>query len=593
MRTPLRPLARVLEARDQGENPDQIEAEERAKRNLAVQSRMRRRAEVRLVVLGMMFFVAFATVGFRMAVLAGSEPSEPHSSGSIPKIANQRADIVDRNGQILATNLATTALYAQPPQMVDPVAAGKGLAGIFPDLDEADLLKKFTGKRKFLWIKKKLSPEQQQLVHDLGQPGLLFGPREMRLYPNGRLAAHILGGASFGKEGVNAAELIGVAGVEKFFDTRLRDPAQAAKPLQLSIDMTAQATMRRVLQGGVKLMNAKGAAAILMDVRTGEILSMTSLPDFDPNDRPANPKSKDASANPLFNRAAQGIYELGSTFKLFTAATVLEKNLVTENTMVDTRGPLKWGKFTIRDYHDYGKELSVMDVIVHSSNIGTARLALQAGAGAQQEMLEKLGFFDALPLELTEAKHARPLLPKRWSELSTMTVSYGHGIAATPLHLATAYASVTNGGLRVRPTLIKQEGAASLGERVVREQTSATLRKMLRQVVVRGTASYGEVAGYDVGGKTGSADKPDPKGGYYKNRVISTFASVFPASNPKYVLIVTLDEPSIETFGEIRRTAGWTAVPVAAELITRLMPILGEAPDIASVRAIQYTSSGN
>lgn len=593
MRTPLRPLARVLEARDHGENPDHIEAEERAKRNMAVQAKMRRRSESRLVVLGLVFFAAFATVGFRMAALAGSDPAEPRSAGSIPQIANQRADIVDRNGHVLATNLATTALYAQPPQMVDPVAAAKGLASIFTDLDESDLLKKFTGKRKFLWIKKKLSPEQQQLVHDLGQPGLLFGPREMRLYPNGPLAAHILGGASFGNEGVNAAELIGVAGIEKYYDTRLRDPAQVAQPLQLSIDLTAQATMRRVLQGGVKLMHAKGAAAILMDVHTGEIVSMTSLPDFDPNDRPANPKSKDASTNPLFNRAAQGIYELGSTFKLFTAATVLEKKLANENTMVDTRGPLKWGKFTIRDFHDYGKQLSLMDVIVHSSNIGTARLALQAGAGAQQEILEKLGFFDSLPVQISEARHARPLLPKRWSEISTMTVSYGHGIAATPLHLAAAYATITNGGLRVRPTLIKQDGTAKPGERVLSEQTSATLRKMLRQVVVRGTASYGEVKGYEVGGKTGSADKPDPKGGYYKNRVIATFASVFPASNPKYVLIVTLDEPSIKTFGKIRRTAGWTAVPVAAELIARLMPVLGEAPDIASVRAIQYTSAGN
>lgn len=593
MRTPLRPLARVLEARDQGQNPDHIEAEERAKRNLATQVGMRRRAESRLLVLGLAFFVAFATVGSRMATLAGSKPVEPRSASSIPLIANQRADILDRNGEVLATNLATTALYAQPPLMVDPLTAAKGLVGIFPDLNEAKLVKDFTGNRKFLWIKKKISPEQQQKVHELGQPGLLFGPREMRLYPNGRLAAHILGGASFGEEGVNAAEVIGIGGVEKFYDTKLRDPAHTGDSLELSIDMTAQAAMRRVLNGGIKLMHAKGGAAILMDVHTGEIIAMTSLPDFDPNNRPHDAIKGDASDSPLFNRAAQGVYELGSTFKLFTAAVSLETGLATEGTMVDTRGPLKWGKFTIKDFHDYGKQLSLMDVIVKSSNIGSARLALEAGAGAQQKMLEKLGFFDAVPVQLGEAKRTRPLLPKRWSEISTMTISYGHGIAATPLHLATAYATISNGGYKVSPTLIKQTIVDPEREQVISTATSATLRKMLRAVVTRGTASFGEVKGYDVGGKTGSADKPNPKGGYFDDRVISTFASIFPSGDPKYVLVVTLDEPSIKTHGEVRRTAGWTAVPVAAELITRLMPILGMRPNVASAGNVQYTSTGN
>ncbi|MCP5075368.1 MAG: penicillin-binding protein 2 [Rhodobacteraceae bacterium] len=593
MRTPLRPLARVIEARAKGENPDLIEAEERAKRNQARQIKMRRRAESRLLVLGIFFFLAFATVGTRMAMLAASEPMEPRSAASIPQIANQRADILDRNGEVLATNLATTALYAQPPLMVEPEKAAAGLAAIFPDLEQKKLVEDFTGKRKFLWIKKKISPEQQQRVHELGEPGLLFGPREMRLYPNGRLAAHILGGASFGKEGVNAAEVIGIAGIEKFHDERLRDPATAGKPLELSIDMTAQAAMRRVLSGGVKLMHAKGAAAILMDVHTGEIISMVSLPDFDPNDRPRAAITGDPSDSPLFNRASQGLYELGSTFKLFAAAVSLEKGLANEHTMIDIRGPLKWGKFTIRDFHNYGRELSLMDVIVKSSNIGSARIAMAAGAGAQQDMLEKLGFFDAVPVELGEAKRTRPLLPKRWSELSTMTISYGHGIAATPLHLAAAYAAITNGGYHVDPTLIKQERSPADRTRVLSDQTSATLRKMLRAVVTRGTASFGEVKGYEVGGKTGSADKPNPRGGYYKNRVIATFASVLPASDPKYVLVVSLDEPSIRAHGEMRRTAGWTAVPVAAELISRLMPILGLRPNIASAGNVQYTSAGN
>ncbi|MCO4825231.1 MAG: penicillin-binding protein 2, partial [Amylibacter sp.] len=449
------------------------------------------------------------------------------------------------------------------------------------------------GKRKFLWIKKKISPEQQQLVHDLGEPGLLFGPREMRLYPNGKLAAHILGGASFGKEGVNAAEVIGIAGVERYFDETLRDPARDGEPLQLSIDMTAQSAMRDVLAGGVKLMSAKGAGAILMDIHTGEILSMASLPDFDPNNRPRVLTEGDQSDSPLFNRASQGVYELGSTFKIFQAGINLEKGLVNENTMIDTKGPLKWGKFKIRDFHDYGKQLSVTDVIVKSSNIGTARMALAAGAGAQQEMLEKLGFFDAVPLELNEARQTRPLLPKRWSDISTMTISYGHGIAATPLHLATAYATMGNGGYKVKPTIIKQKGVQPDREQVISERTSQKLVKMLRAVVTRGTASFGEVKGYEVAGKTGSADKPKPGGGYYDKKVISTFASVFPASNPKYVLVVTLDEPSIVAHGEERRTAGWTAVPVSAEIVSRLMPILGLRPNVASAGNLQYTAAGN
>ncbi len=593
MRTPLRPLARVLDAREKGENPDVIEAEERAIRNVKVQMRMRRRAESRLLVLGIFFFASFMVVGARMASLAASVPTEPVSTASIPQIANQRADIIDRNGEILATNLATTALYAQPPLMVDPKAAAEGLAQIFPDLDLAKLSEDFSGKRKFLWIKKKISPEQQQLVHDLGEPGLLFGPREMRLYPNGKLAAHILGGASFGKEGVNAAEVIGIAGVERYFDETLRDPARDGEPLQLSIDMTAQSAMRDVLAGGVKLMSAKGAGAILMDIHTGEILSMASLPDFDPNNRPRVLTEGDQSDSPLFNRASQGVYELGSTFKIFQAGINLEKGLVNENTMIDTKGPLKWGKFKIRDFHDYGKQLSVTDVIVKSSNIGTARMALAAGAGAQQEMLEKLGFFDAVPLELNEARQTRPLLPKRWSDISTMTISYGHGIAATPLHLATAYATMGNGGYKVKPTIIKQKGVQPDREQIISERTSLKLVKMLRAVVTRGTASFGEVKGYEVAGKTGSADKPKPGGGYYDKKVISTFASVFPASNPKYVLVVTLDEPSIVAHGEERRTAGWTAVPVSAEIVSRLMPILGLRPNVASAGNLQYTAAGN
>lgn len=593
IRKPLRPLARILRARAEGENPDAIAAENLRRRHEEMRDRDRARAEGRLAVLGVMFFCAFVIVGARMGALAASEPQEPRASVPGNPIIGQRADIVDRQGRILATNLETHALYAHPHELIDPRAAAEGLAGIFPELDPGELLEDFTGDRRFLWIRKQISPEQMQAVHELGEPGLLFGPREMRLYPNGRLAAHVLGGASFGEEAVHAAEVIGVAGVEKRFDAYLRDPAGEGRPLELSLDLTVQAAAEQVLQAGMTLMNAKGAASVLMDARTGEIVSMVSLPDFDPNDRPPVLTEGAQSDSPLFNRAVQGVYELGSVFKIFTIAQALDLGLVTSETMIDTTGPLTWGRFRIRDFHDYGPRLSVTDVIVESSNIGTARIAMQIGARRQKEFLGRLGLLEPTGVEMVEAPTGRPLLPENWSEISTMTISYGHGLSSSPLHLAAAYASLLNGGTRVEPTLLRREGAAA-GERVVSARTSALARRMLRQVVTRGTASFGEVPGYAVGGKTGTADKPRERGGgYHDDKVISTFASVFPADDPAYVLVVSLDEP-VETSGtEPRRTAGWTAVPIAAEMIRRAAPLLGLRPQIETAAPAGVSHSGN
>jgi len=593
LRTPLRPLARILPARDKGENTDAIERENIRLRHEEMQTRARSRAEGRLLVLGLFFLAAFFAVGGRMAALATSEAVEPMATVAGSSIAAQRADIVDRHGRILATNLETHALYAQPPQMIDPAAAARGLARIFPDLDEAELLEDFTGKRKFLWIKKKISPEQKQAVHDLGDPGLLFGPREMRLYPNGPVAAHVLGGASFGKEGVNAAEVIGVAGVEKQFDGYLRDPANGARPLQLSLDLTVQAAAERVLFGGMRLMGAKGATSILMDVHTGEVISVVSLPDFDPNDRPRPPVEGDPSDSPLFNRAVQGVYELGSTYKIFTAAQAIDLGLVNAETIIDTSGPMRVGGFPIGEFRNknYGK-ISVSDVIVHSSNRGTGRLALQIGAARQQAFLDMLGMFDPTPFEIVEAQGGRPLRPERWTDLSAVTISYGHGLSITPMHLAAGYAAIANGGHYVSPTILKRDGP-QYGPRVMSENAAAQARAMLRKVVTSGTASFAEVPGYAVGGKTGTADKPKPRGGYYEDRVIATFATVFPTHDPKYTLVVTLDEPEIYSHGELRRTAGWTAVPVAAEMIGRLAPLLGLRPDVESGQLAGVTLTSN
>ncbi|WP_439149610.1 peptidoglycan D,D-transpeptidase FtsI family protein [Sulfitobacter sp.] len=593
IRTPLRPLARILEARQKGENPDAIERENTRIRHEQMRDSSRQRAEGRLLVLGVFFFCAFSVVGVRMGVMATTDPTEPRAAAPGSVISATRADIVDRNGNLLATNFETHALYAQPHHMIDPERAAKKLMEVFPDLNEKRLIKDFTGKRKFLWLKKKISPEQMQAVHEIGEPGLLFAPRDMRLYPNGALAAHVMGGSSFGREGVHGAEVIGVAGVEKFFDDYLRDPANGNKPLELSIDMTVQAASERILYGGMKLMNAKGATSVLMDVRSGEVISVVSLPSFDPNDRPHAAITGDASDSPLFNRSVQGVYELGSVFKIFAAAQAIDLGLVNADTIIDTSGPMKVGGFRIGEFNNknYGKQ-SVTGIIVHSSNRGSGRLALQIGSERQQAFLKSLGFFEPTPFEIVEASGGKPLLPKRWEELSSVTISYGHGLSSSPMHLAAGYAAIANGGQKVVPTLLKQSGP-KLGERVMSARAAADARMMLRAVVTEGTASFGEVPGYQVGGKTGTADKPGPRGGYLEDKVINTFASMFPAHDPKYVLIVTLDEP-VETSGEKpRRTAGWTAVPVAAEMIRRIAPLLGLRPTVepGSVAGITLSSS--
>jgi len=584
IRTPLRPLARILEARAKGENPDHIERENIRLRAEDSRANAQSRAEGRLLILGLAFFGAFLIVGARMGSMAASNPSEPRSAGLGSEISALRADITDRNGRILATNLSTYSLYAQTKQMIDPARAARELAVIFPSMNAADLERRFTDGRSFLWLRKKLSPEQVQAVHDIGDPGLLFGPRDMRLYPNGTLAAHVLGGASFGTEGVNSAEIIGVAGVERALDNRLRDPAQAGTPLALSLDLTVQAATKEVLSAGLKMMNAKAAAAILLDVHTGEVISMVSLPDFDPNNRPAPLLTGDAADSPLFNHAVQGLYELGSTFKIFAISQAMEMGLVTPDTMVDADAPMKWGKYRIKEFenHNYGPLLSVRDVIVKSSNVGTAKIAMRIGAELQQAFLKSLGLFDASPVELSEARGAKPLLPDRWSEIVTITASYGHGISSSPMNLAAAYATIANGGVSIPPTLLRRD-AAPRGTRRMSEKTARAAIDMLRQVVVRGTASFGEVPGYEVAGKTGTADKIKSTGGYYDNKVINTFASMFPASDPQYVLVVTMDEPSDNSGDKPHRTAGWTAVPVAAEVIRRVAPLLGLRPKIETL----------
>jgi cell division protein FtsI (penicillin-binding protein 3) len=590
-RRPLRPLARILKARDEGADPDLVEAEERAARLAARHRAERAKAETRLLLLGLAFVLGFSTVAGRMALLSAAVPVEPQAGLPAEPIRAERAEIVDRAGRVLATNIVTHSLYAQPEEMIEPRRAAEALARIFPDLEAETLHRQFTDGRKFLWVERSISPEQRQLVHDLGEPGLLFGPRETRLYPNGAVAAHVLGGASFGREDVRAAEVIGTAGVEKVFEARLRD--RADEPLRLSIDLEWQTALEDVLAQGMDELDAKGAVGILMEADTGQIRALASLPDFDPNLRPPLPTRGDPADSPLFNRAAQGRYELGSTFKPFMVAGALEAGLVGPETLVDTKGPMRWGRFTIRDFHNYGPRLTVEDVLVKSSNIGSAHIGLALGAERQQAFLGELGLLEPSPVELVEAGRTAPLLPPKFTELTTITISYGHGMAVTPLHLAAAYATLVNGGLRVRPSIV--EGAAVVGERAMSERTSRQMREMLRQVVVRGTARAADVEGYEVGGTTGTADKPNATGGYSSDKTLATFASFFPASDPEYVLVIALDEPTAVINETAFRTAGLTAAPVLGHAIRRLAPVMGmrPLPPAEEDAPLLYTLAGN
>lgn len=589
-------LARLL-----GDGGETALASRAERRDRAREERRRARAdraEWRLLVVSLFFFAGFMVLGGRMALLAIIEPEEPRLEDAATVAAVERSAITDRNGRIMAVNLPTWAIYAHPEETaragVNADEAARLIASVLPDVGEDNLRIRFGPGRKFAWIKRPASPAERQAVHDLGIPGVYFGQRETRLYPAGRIGAHVLGGATTGDdEGVNHVELVGLAGVERSMDAELRDPARRGEPLALSIDLVAQAALTDVMGEAMKEFGAVAASAVLMDANNGEIVAMVSLPDFDPNRRPDTRDPKVAKERPMMNRAAEGVFELGSTFKLFAAAQAIDSGLFAPESMIETTGPLSIGKYKIRDFHRMPPRMSLRDVIVESSNVGTSRIALALGGTAQKAFLEKLGFMKPTSLEIAEARLGQPLYPENWGQLSTMTISFGHGLAATQLHLAAAYASLLNGGLRVRPTLRLGAPGPTEEDRVISVDSSRKLREILRAVVAeeKGTGNFAEVPGYEVGGKTGTADKPS-RGGYDRSKTISTFAGAFPMSAPKYVIVVTLDEASTYKYGRTWRTAGWTAAPTMALAVKRLAPVLGMRPAPAPLEPEELIAAG-
>ncbi|MCG8511784.1 MAG: penicillin-binding protein 2, partial [Rhodospirillales bacterium] len=428
-----------------------------------------------------------------------------------------------------------------------------------PDLDRQDVVDKLSSRGRFVWIQRNLTPVQQYAINHLGIPGLQFQQGYKRVYPHGRTASHLLG--------LTDVDGRGIAGVERSFDGRL---SAGGEPLALSIDIRIQSLLRDELLAAVTEFRALGAAGLVLDVNTGEAVAMVSLPDFDPN------AAETLRGEAGFNRVAKGVYEMGSTFKLFTAAMALDAGTVTLESGYDASKPIRIARFTINDYHAKNRWLSVPEILVHSSNIGAAKMALDVGTDAQRRYLSRLGLLSASGIELPEI--GKPLVPNRWREINTMTISYGHGIAVSPLQLATAVGALVNGGLRYTPTLLKrQSGDAITAERVLTPETSKKIRGLMELVVRHGTGKNGGADGYRVGGKTGTAEK-QIGGRYQRNALISSFVGVFPMENPRYIVLALIDEPKGNKRTFNYATGGWVAAPVVSHTISRMAPLLGIVP---------------
>lgn len=528
---------------------------------------VRRAMEVgrlRMLIAGAAMALAFTIVGVRLTDLAlFSGPAGPRAAAAITTETGPRlrANIIDRNGEILATDLVTASLYANPRRLLDPQEAARGLVTILPDLDFKTTLAKLRSERSFVWLRRNLTPREQFAVNGLGLPGLDFIREYARVYPHGPLAAHVLGFVD--------SDNRGIAGIESRYDETL---ASGGEALRLTIDLRIQNILREELRGAMIEFRARGASGVVLDARTGEVTALVSLPDFDPNHAG---KARDAAR---FNRTTLGVYELGSTMKVFTAAAALDSGAATLGDRFDATKPLRVSRFTIRDYHPKKRWLSVPEVFMYSSNIGAARMASATGGRIQRDYLSRFGLLDASAVELPEV--GRPIAPSPWRPVNTMTIGFGHGLAISPLQLATGVAAVVNGGIMHDATIVRpaRGGAAQrTGVRVISPETSLTMRRLMRLTVLRGTGRKAEAAGYPVGGKTGTAEKPDSKG-YASEALLSSFVAAFPITEPQYVILVVLDEPrgTKETNGYA--TGGWVAAPAVRRIVERMGPTLGIAP---------------
>ncbi len=480
------------------------------------------------------------------------------SRGVLPQaITTTRADIVDREGEVLATTLQTYSLYAEPRRIwnIEETAAKLVLAR--PNLDINVVRQRLSTDRAFVWIERGLTPKGRQSVFALGLPGLAFRQEPKRVYPRGNLASHVVG--------FTDVDLNGAAGGERAFNEKLS--ADNAPATALSIDMRAQFALADELKKGLEAFKAKSNAGVVLNLKTGEIIAMASLPNFDPNEPGATlPETR-------FNHASMSTYDLGSVFKPLTMAMALEENASSLTETYPVQKPFKVRDKFIRDDHPSKTPLAMPDILAESSNRGTAMLALKIGGDAQRRYLKELGLMDRVPFELAES--AKPQVQNRWIDLTTVTVSYGHGISVTPLSLAAATGAMLNDGEYVAPTLLKRDAANPIQKRrVFSSKTSQAMNDMMRYVVTHGTGKKARVKGYGVMGKTGTAEKP-AVGGYDEKRLVTSFVAAFPYEDPTYVMMITYDEPkAVEgTYGWA--TAGWNAAVTTGKVIERIAPMLG------------------
>jgi len=502
-------------------------------------------------------------LGLRLAELALFD-GPPQRGRSSVAAGPPRAEIHDRNGIALASSYEAYAVAARPFDILgNKQELARKLAQILPDRPESAILAALTHDGRFHYVARRIVPEQAQRIRELGEPGLTFEREAERLYPNVSLAAHLVGYTGLDGKGEG--------GIERAFDARLTDPQNRNKPVVLAMDARVQQALESELQTQMTLNKAAGAAGVVLDVRTGEVIALASLPTYN-----SNAPGGLVGMPSHMNRATLGVYELGSTFKAFTIAMALDTGAVKSLSERFPTTPLFVSRFRITDSHPKPYPLSVPEVLIHSSNVGTARMAERMGAAVQQDYLRRLGFLDRAPGELME--RGRTLYPAadNWGQSAVMTVGFGHGIAVTPLHLASAYATLVNGGIRHEPTFMKvPEGQERPGTRVFTEKTSRLLNGMLRLAVLDGTGLRANAEGYRVGGKTGTAEKVrDGARGYDSRRNITTFAGAFPMDEPRYVVIAMIDDPQ----GAVR-TAGYVAAPAFKNIVNRIAPVLGVAPE--------------
>jgi cell division protein FtsI (penicillin-binding protein 3) len=518
-------------------------------------------SRTRLIIAGALMGLAFVVIAGRLVEVSGFKAGDSrfaHSSAPAPTLTS-RADIVDRNGVMLATTLTTPSLYADPKEVLNAREAARKLVQVLPDLNEAEVYGKLTSDKSFVWLKRQLTPRQMAAVNALGIPGLDFQDEDKRIYPQGSTFAHVVG--------YSGVDNKGLAGIERSFDEVLRS---RHTPLQLSVDLRIQAILRQEMAQQIASFNAIGGSGIVMNVNTGEVLALVSLPDFDPNNPGASPPEN------LFNRVTLGTYEIGSVFKIFTVAMALDDGVTTMTGGYDASHPIQIGRFTIHDDHAQNRWLSVPEIFMYSSNIGAAKMAVDVGADRQREFLGKLGLLKAPNFELPEV--AAPILPPAWHPVNVMTIGFGQGISVSSLQIAAGVSAVVNGGVYHRPTIMKQPADEAIpGQRVMSTSTSIEMRKLLRLVVEKGTGKFAEAPGYVVGGKTGTAEKVSGHT-YAVHSLISSFAAAFPMNDPKYFIMISIDEPhgNKQSFGNA--TGGWVAAPGVSRSIERMASLLGIQP---------------